>query len=154
MTIPNGRHGAFPAPEQVPMPDPLIALGDHAAQRGVLADAVPRYRAAATLAPGSTTVWLKLGNALTRMHEYAEARGAFERALELDPDLAQAHNGLGAALMGAGDHEAAQAEFAFAAALDQRDPNPLLNLALLHKKAGNRQAAKQAREAAAERAAL
>ena len=56
------------------------ALGDHAAQRGVLADAVPRYRAAATLAPGSTTVWLKLGNALTRMHEansYLSAEQAY-----------------------------------------------------------------------------
>lgn len=126
-------------------PAPLIALADLDAQHGEHERAIARYRAALALASGDAVAWLKLGNALTRTRDYAGARSAFERAIELKADLSAAHNGLGAALMGEGDHEHAARAFAAAAALDARDPNPLLNLALLHARRGDARAARQAR---------
>ena len=129
-------------------PEPLVALADIDAQNDRMQSAVDRYRAALVLAPEDAVAWLKLGNALARMREYAQARPAFERAIAQRPELAAAHNGLGAALMGLGDSENAEKAFATAATLDDHDPNPLLNLALLHTRRGDRRAARDAREQA------
>jgi tetratricopeptide (TPR) repeat protein len=126
-------------------PAPLIALGDLDAWHGRLEQAIERYRAALVLAGHDALAWLKLGNALTRKREYAEARASFERALELRPDLAAAHNGLGAALLGQGNRRAAEQAFATAATLDSGDPNPLLNLALLREQRGHGRGVRSAR---------
>jgi tetratricopeptide (TPR) repeat protein len=134
-------------------PGPLLALADIDAWHNQLDSAVERYRAALTLAAHDAVAWLKLGNALTRKREFSDARAAFEHAISEKPELAAAHNGLGAALMGLGDSANAEKAFATAATLDERDPNPLLNLALLHKRMGDRRAARDARAQAEERAA-
>jgi Flp pilus assembly protein TadD len=133
-------------------PAPLIALGDVDVMHDRLDDAVARYRAAVALAADDAIAWLKLGNALARARKYDEARPAFERAIAAQPELAAAHNGLGAALMGLGDVENAEKAFSTAATLDARDPNPLLNLALLHGRRGDQRAARDLREQAAARA--
>jgi Tfp pilus assembly protein PilF len=115
-------------------PAPLVALADLDAWHGQLDQAIERYRAALVLSSHDALAWLKLGNALTRTRAYGEARTSFEHALTLQPNLAAAYNGLGAVQMGQGDRDAAEQAFTKAAALDSRDPNPLRNLALLHKR--------------------
>jgi Flp pilus assembly protein TadD len=134
-------------------PAPLVALGDLDAHGSRDEQAVSRFRAALALAPTDAVAWLKLGNALTRTRDFSGARAAFERAIAIEADLSAAHNGLGAALMGAGEHAAAEKAFATAATLDADDPNPLLNLALLHTRRGDSRAARAYREQARARGA-
>ena len=69
----------------------------------------------------------------------------------LDGTLAAAHNGLGAALSLLGDHAGARIQLARAAELDQHDPNPLLNLARLNERLGDRRGAEVAWRAALDR---
>jgi tetratricopeptide (TPR) repeat protein len=134
-------------------PGPLLALADIDAWHKRFDSAIERYRAALALRGDDAVAWLKLGNALTRKRDFASAREAFEHAIAQKPDLAAAHNGLGAALMGLGDAANAEKAFATAATLDERDPNPLLNLALLHTRNGDRRAARDARAQAEARSA-
>jgi Flp pilus assembly protein TadD len=133
-------------------PGPLLALADLDAREHNLANAITRYRAALALAPQDAVAWLKLGNALTRSRQLHDARDAYQRALVHDPGLGAAHNGLGAALMALGQDDAAEQALATAAALDRHDPNPLLNLALLRTRHGDRRGAEDARAEAALRA--
>ena len=91
---------------------------------------------------------------LHREHRYDEARQAYESALQHRPALAAAHNGLGATLMALGDGPTAERELRAAADLDRGDPNPLLNLALLRTRAGDREGAEQARNEASARGPL
>jgi Flp pilus assembly protein TadD len=137
-------------------PGPLVALADLDVWHGRLEQAVERYRAALALADSDAIAWLKLGNALARTRAYEPARAAFERALELQPALAAAHNGLGAALLGLGDRAGAEKAFGTAAALDRDDPNPARNLALLRKQrvAHGRRHAARPRASSQPRAAL
>src|ERR1700678_3994960 len=59
-------------------------------------EAVPYLERAAAAAPDSVATAFHLANALLAMDRLAESRAAFERALQLDPRFAPAHNGLGA----------------------------------------------------------
>ncbi len=118
-------------------PEPLIGLGDLDLAEGDVQSALRRYRAATLLDQKSTTGLVKLGNALVRTHAAAAAVDAFRKAIDLAPDLAQAHNGMGAALLGLGETSAAEKALAVAAELDLHDPNPLLNLALLRQQSGD-----------------
>ena len=54
---------------------------------------------------------VRLGTLLARSGETARAREAYERALALEPDLAEASNDLGALLAQAGDLDAAIRRF-------------------------------------------
>jgi tetratricopeptide (TPR) repeat protein len=127
-------------------PEALIALADLEVHKNELARAIDRYRAALLLAPEGEVAWLKLGNALMRARKHEDARQAFERAIAHAPELSAAHNGLGAARMALGDATGAAAALEAAAALDQSDPNPLKNLALLRERQGDKQGARQARQ--------
>ena len=73
---------------------------------------------------------------------------AFEQAIVHEPSLAAAHNGLGAALVAMGDSARARAALERAAELAPQDPNPLLNLALLHERGGDARLAREAWSAA------
>jgi tetratricopeptide (TPR) repeat protein len=149
----GGRVDIEQARERAPaQPEPLLALADLDAREQRLSSAITRYRAALALAPSLAVAWLKLGNALTRDRQLHDARDAYQRALVLDPGLGAAHNGLGAALMALGQDDAAEQALATAAALDKSDPNPLLNLALLRTRHGDRRGAEDARAEAALRA--
>ena len=149
----GGRLDVEHARELAPgRPGPLLALADLDAMTGQLNDALTRYRAALALTPEDAVAWLKLGNALTRNRQLNDARDAYQHAVELDPGLGAAHNGLGAALMGLGQDDAAEQALATAAALDRRDPNPLLNLALLRTRHGDLRGAADARAQAQSRA--
>jgi tetratricopeptide (TPR) repeat protein len=149
----GGRLDVEQARDRAPgSPGPLIALADLDAMTGQLSDALTRYRAALALAPEDAVAWLKLGNTLTRDRQLNDARDAYQHAVELDPGLGAAHNGLGAALMGLGQDDAAEQALATAAALDTQDPNPLLNLALLRTRHGDLRGAADARAQAQGRA--
>lgn len=131
--------------------EPLLALGDMLRDLGEYDDAIAVYRSAIAREDADAASWLKLGNALAILMRYGEAARAFEAALRRSPDLAPAHNGLGASLMHLGRTDAAIRALDRAAELDARDANPLMNLALLHERAGDRAAARDAWERALER---
>ena len=68
---------------------------------GLLGESRDLYRAALAIDPGFAPAWARLGRVLRVRAKYGhgdterervEAKEAFERALELDPDLAVAHN--------------------------------------------------------------
>ncbi len=131
--------------------EPLLALGDLQRDLGRVEDAVATYREALGREDADAASWLKLGNALVLRGEARRAAGAFREAIRRAPELAAAHNGLGAALMAAGDSAEAAAALAQAAALDGADPNPLMNLALLRERSGDRAGAREAWREALER---
>ena len=136
------------SPESV---DAQLALADLLAAEGRLPEAANAYRQTLRDNLHHAAGWVKLGNVLFALGERADAAFAHRQALERDPSLAAAHNGLGAALMGTDDEAASQA-LRRAAALDRTDPNPLMNLALLAERAGDREGARSAWEDALERA--
>jgi tetratricopeptide (TPR) repeat protein len=121
--------------------EPMLALGDLRRDLGDARGAVELYREALSREEADAASWLKLGNALVVAGQPDLAVLAFREAIERAPDLAAAHNGLGAALMQAGEAGEAAEALERAAALDRADPNPLLNLALLHERAGDARAA-------------
>jgi Flp pilus assembly protein TadD len=117
--------------------EPLVALADVDVAQGDLAGALGRYRAAVLLDAGSATARVKLGNTLLRTGAPEQAAAAFRAAIERRPDLAAAHNGLGAALLAQSDLQGAETELKSAASLDPKDAHPLLNLARLYKRRGD-----------------
>jgi len=131
--------------------EPLLALGDLQRDLRSYEDAVATYRAAIAREDADAASWLKLGNALALLERYDDAAGAFRNAIERAPELAAAFNGLGASLMHLGRAEQARIALDRAAALDRADPNPLMNLALLHEREGDDVAARAAWERALER---
>ncbi len=131
--------------------EPLLALGDLQRDLGEYTTAVETYRTAIAREDADAASWLKLGNSLALLERYLEAARAFRAAIRRAPELAAAHNGLGASLMHLGRTEDAIAALDRAAALDAIDPNPLMNLALLHERQGDRAAARDAWSRALER---
>jgi tetratricopeptide (TPR) repeat protein len=88
----------------------LLALGRHA-------EALASYRAA--FAGAADAPWLLgVANALQALEQPREALAAYERALALQPRLADAHGGRGNALQALNRHEEALAAYAAALAID------------------------------------
>lgn len=131
--------------------EPLLALGDLLRDTQRYEEAIATYRLAIAREDADAASWLKLGNALALVENYAESAQAFRAALRRSPDLAPAYNGLGASLWHLGNAEGAVTALDRAAELDAHDPNPLMNLALLHEHAGDTIAARDAWARALER---
>ena len=74
--------------------------------------------------------WYELGCELEESSP-EEARDAYERALDLDPDLADAHVNLGRHLHLAGERGRAEPHYREAVRLDPDDPTPHYNLGVL-----------------------
>ena len=110
----------------------LPAVRPGAAGAGTGGGRVVAFERAAQANPNASTLY-RLGTLLTKSGEIPRAREAFERALALKPDLAEASNDLGALLAQGGDLEAAIARFraALAAAPDYPDALNNLGYALL-----------------------
>jgi Flp pilus assembly protein TadD len=89
--------------------------------------AVIAFERAAEANPGAPTLY-RLGTLLARSGETVRARAAFERALVLQPDLAEASNDLGALLAQGGDLDAAISRFRAALASTPEYPDALNNL--------------------------
>lgn len=66
------------------------------------------YREAALAQPANPAAHVNLGAALFDVDDVAAARGAFESALRLNPDCAEAHQGLAAVFAQLGDDERAR----------------------------------------------
>jgi len=89
--------------------------------------AVIAFERAAQANPGASTLY-RLGTLLARSGEAVRARAAFERALALQPDLAEANNDLGALLAQSGNLDEAIGRFRAALASTPEYPDALNNL--------------------------
>jgi len=89
--------------------------------------ALAAFERAAEASPTAYTLY-RLGTLLARRGDAARARTAFERALGLQPDLAEASNDLGALLAQGGDLPAAIERFRAAVAAAPDYPDALNNL--------------------------
>ena len=104
-----------------------LPYGRELLDEGLDAAAVVAFERAAQANPGAPTLY-RLGTLLTRTGEKSRARSAFERALTLQPDLAEANNDLGALLAQEGDLEAAIGRFRAALTSMPDYPDALNNL--------------------------
>ena len=104
-----------------------LPYGRELLDQGLEAAAVTAFERAAQANPGASTLY-RLGTLLARTGEKARARAAFERALALQPDLAEANNDLGALLAQGGDVDGAIARFRAALASTPDYPDALNNL--------------------------
>ena len=120
LTFPGTFYGGLPLRNYLPYGRELL-------DEGLDAAAVVAFERAAHANPGASTLY-RLGTLLTRTGEKARARSAFERALALQPDLAEAHNDLGALLAQDGDLDAAIVRFRAALAAIPDYPDALNNL--------------------------
>jgi tetratricopeptide (TPR) repeat protein len=104
-----------------------LPYGRELLDQGLDDAAVVAFERAARANPGASTLY-RLGTLLTRTGEKARARSAFERALALQPDLAEANNDLGALLAQEGNLDAAIGRFRAALASMPDYPDALNNL--------------------------
>jgi Flp pilus assembly protein TadD len=104
-----------------------LPYGRELLDQGLEAAAIVAFDRAAQASPGASTLY-RLGTLLTRTGQTGRARAAFERALALQPDLAEANNDLGALLAQAGDLNAAIGRFRAALASMPDYPDALNNL--------------------------
>jgi Flp pilus assembly protein TadD len=104
-----------------------LPYGRELLDQGLEAAAVIAFERAAQANPGASTLY-RLGTLLAKSGEPTRARAAFERALALQPDLAEANNDLGALLAQGGDLDAAITRFRAALASTPEYPDALNNL--------------------------
>jgi Flp pilus assembly protein TadD len=116
--------GAFHTPQS--MRD-YLPYGRTLLDEGLDSAAVTAFALAAQASPNASTLY-RLGTLLARTGDAARARAAFERALALQPDLAEASNDLGALLAQGGDLDAAITRFRAALAATPEYPDALNNL--------------------------
>ena len=67
-----------------------VNIGNQYFKKGNYRAAVNRYKEASLWDPGSAEAFLKLGEANERVHDYAAAREAYTKYLELAPDAKDA----------------------------------------------------------------
>jgi len=104
-----------------------LPYGSELLDNGLDRAAVTAFERAAQANPGPSTLY-RLGTLLARSGEPARARAAFENALAIKPDLAEANNDLGALLAQGGDIDAAIARFRAALTAIPEYPDALNNL--------------------------
>jgi glutathione synthase/RimK-type ligase-like ATP-grasp enzyme len=89
----------------------LNQFGTLLAEMGAIDAACRVYAEAILHHPNNPMAHVNLANLHLRANRHGEARAHYETALQLDPDYAPAHQGLGAVLADIGDRAAAQAHF-------------------------------------------
>ncbi|HSD29071.1 MAG TPA: tetratricopeptide repeat protein, partial [Vicinamibacteria bacterium] len=104
-----------------------LPYGQELLDQGLESQAVVAFERAAQGNPNASTLY-RLGTLLVKSGQPAKARAAFERALALQSDLAEASNDLGALLAQGGDLDAAIARFRAALAAMPDYPDALNNL--------------------------
>jgi Tfp pilus assembly protein PilF/peroxiredoxin len=104
-----------------------LPYGRELLDQGLERAAVEAFERAAQANPAPSTLY-RLGTLLAKSGEASRARSAFERALALQPDLAEANNDLGALLAQQGDLPAAIERFRAALASTPDYPDALNNL--------------------------
>ncbi len=104
-----------------------VPYGRELLDQGLQAQAVVAFEQAAQGSP-SASVLYRLGSLLARTGQTAQAKAAYERALVMQPDLAEASNDLGTLLAEGGDLPAAIERFRRALATTPDYPDALNNL--------------------------
>jgi len=104
-----------------------LPYGRELLDQGLDAQAVVAFERAAQASPSASTLY-RLGTLLVKSGEAGRARAAFERALALQPDLAEASNDLGALVAQGGEIEAAIERFRRALVSAPEYPDALNNL--------------------------
>ncbi len=104
-----------------------LPYGQELLDQGLEKAAISAFERAAEGSPSAATLY-RLGTLLAKAGRPAQARGAFERALAVQPDLAEASNDLGALLAEQGDLDGAIARFRSALAATPEYPDALNNL--------------------------
>jgi Tfp pilus assembly protein PilF/peroxiredoxin len=118
----------FPGTFHTPLPvRNYLPYGRELLDQGLEAAAIGAFERAAQANPSASTLY-RLGTLLAKSGDAARARATLERALALQPDLAEASNDLGALLAQAGELEAAIARFRAALASAPEYPDALNNL--------------------------
>jgi len=110
----------------------FLSYGQDLLDQGLEAPAIAAFERAALGNPTASTLY-RLGTLLVKSGQATKARSAFERALEMQPDLAEASNDLGSLLAQSGNLPAAIERFraALTAAADYPDALNNLGFALL-----------------------
>lgn len=101
-----------------------------AASREPTSSGVEALLEALELRAGDAVFCLSIGEALEELGASDEAERAYQRAIELDPDAAQAHRHLGVLLLQRGTSHAAQASLQRAVELSGGDPDLHVLLAI------------------------
>jgi Tfp pilus assembly protein PilF/peroxiredoxin len=104
-----------------------LQLGLELVEQGIEAPALVAFERAARGTPNAFTLY-SLGTLYMKGGQSGKARSAFERALELKPDFAEASNGLGALLGQGGNLPGAIARFQAALAATPHYPDALNNM--------------------------
>ena len=104
-----------------------LPYGRDLLDQGLDAAAIVAFERAAESNPGASTLY-RLGTLLAKTGATDRARSAFERALVLEPGLAEANNDLGALLAQGGDVDGAIARFRSALSSTPDYPDALNNL--------------------------
>jgi Flp pilus assembly protein TadD len=104
-----------------------VPFGGELLDEGLDEAALEAFERAAQASPTAFTLY-RLGTLLERRGETARARATFERALSLQPDLAEASNDLGTLLARGGDLQGATARFRAALDASPDYPDALNNL--------------------------
>jgi Tfp pilus assembly protein PilF len=124
-----------------------LPYGRELLDQGLEGPAITAFERAAAANPGASTLY-RLGTLLARAGEVPRARAAYERALTLQPDLAEANNDLGALLAQSGDLPGAIGRFRAALASTPDYPDALNNLGYALLLSGNEQEARSLYEKA------
>ena len=113
--------------ESSPPPRAYIHYGRELLDQGLEKQAAFAFEQAARGSPNSSILY-RLGSLLARTGQRDKARDAYERAVALQPDLAEASNDLGALLAESGELQAAIVRFRSALAAAPEYPDALNNL--------------------------
>jgi Flp pilus assembly protein TadD/peroxiredoxin len=104
-----------------------LPYGRELLDQGLEAAAVVAFERAGQASPSASTLY-RLGTLLAKRGDAGRARAAFERALAMQPDLAEANNDLGALLAREGELDGAIERFRVALASTPEYPDALNNL--------------------------
>lgn len=118
-----------------------VGLGDARAAKGDVDGAISSYRSALQFNPRNPRVHVSLGRIYyAEKGLYYESVGSYKKAIELDPQFAEARMGLGEVYEDKGLYEDAIQEYRKVVELDPRHTGALYNLALVYEKVDPREA--------------
>ena len=118
-----------------------LPYGQELLDQGLEAPATGAFERAAAGTPSASTLY-RLGTLFVKSGQPVKARTAFERALVMQPDLAEASNDLGALLARSGDLPAAIQRFRAALSVTPEYPDALNNLGYALLQTGGEQEAR------------
>ena len=124
-----------------------LPYGQELLDQGLEAQAIVAFERAALGNPSASTLY-RLGSLLVKSGQAAKAKGAFTRALAMQPDLSEASNDLGALLAQGGDLPSAIERFREALATTPDYPDALNNLGYALLQTGGTQEARELYEKA------